>query len=316
MFRLTIYRCRFRLADANWQLFRYPETYGAAVDILTTLVEETAYQISIRRTAPLTPEQEQATSSAEHYDDWREGGLKRSFGRHFSPSAIEAKRVLDFGCGAGALSRLAAEMDAAEVTGIDINPRSIERALQLPHDRVKFQLEPDPARISLADNSIDVILSFWMLEHVMTYRESIREWARVLVPGGKVLILWSVWRHPYGHHLHTIVPIPWIHMLLGPAPLLRVAHRVYKSPKFQPRWWHFDESGARIQNFYRGETEYADLNCLTTSVFEQVARDAGLRIARREVFGSTNPARRFLVKFRPLQDFIAAYFIYELIKPQ
>lgn len=278
------------------------------------LLEGAAYQISIRRTAPLDPDQAQATTSTEHYDNWREGGLKRSFERHFGPTAVKGKRVLDFGCGAGALSRLAAEAGAAEVIGIDINSRSIERAHAVPHPRVTYQLEPDPTRISLPDNSVDVILSFWMLEHVMTYRESIREWVRVLAPGGKVLILWSVWRHPYGHHLHTIVPIPWIHMVLGAPSLYRVAQRVYESPSFQPRWWHFDESGTRKEDFYRGQTEFTDMNCLTTRVFEQVARDAGLRIERREVLSGGNPARNFLAKFRILQDFIAAYFVYELVK--
>lgn len=283
---------------------------------ITSLLEEAAYQISIRRTAPLDPKQAQATTSTEHYDNWREDGLKRSFERHFGPSAVQGKRVLDFGCGAGALSRLAVEAGAAEVIGVDINPHSIERARAAAPPGVRYQLEPDPNRISLRDNSIDVVLCFWMLEHVMTYRESIREWARVLAPGGKVLILWSVWRHPYGHHLHTIVPIPWIHMMFGPSSLYRIAQRVFDSPKFQPRWWHYDESGALQKDFYRGQTEFIDLNCLTTSVFEQVARDAGLRIERREVLGGGNPARDVLTKFRILQDFIAAYFVYELVKPQ
>ena len=58
-----------------------------------------------------------------------------------------------------------------------------------------------------------------MLEHVMEYQSIVREWARILTPGGKILIMRSAYL--YGHHLHTIVPLPWIHMVLDPAALPR-----------------------------------------------------------------------------------------------
>lgn len=64
------------------------------------------------------------------------------------------------------------------------------------------------------------------------------------------------------------------------------------------------------------QTEFEDLNCLTTSVFEQLARDAGLRVERREAVGGNKPVRTLLTRFRMLQDLIAAYFVYELVKPQ
>ena len=286
------------------------------MNVFASSAEEIAFRISVRRTPPLGAEQERATSSMESYGDWRDQRLRNGLSKHFNESSIKGKRVLDFGCGFGALSRLAAQMGAQDVVGIDINERSIEQALKTPQSGVRFQHEPDPTRISLPDNSVDVILSFWMLEHVMTYEASIREWARVLAPGGKVLILWMTWRHPYGHHLHTIVPIPWIHMLLGPASLYRVASRVYESPNFRPRWWHFDEAGLRRPNFYRGKTAYVDLNRLTTARFEQVARNAGLRVVRREAKLGASPVRKFFATIRPLQDFVAAYFVYELQKPE
>ncbi len=183
--------------------------------MLTAALEEIAYQISIRRRAPLSADQEEGGFSIDTYSNWRDDGLRRAFLRHFRPEDIAGKRVLDFGCGLGALSRIAEEMGAAEVTGVDIKPMWIEQAKSVGGSRCTFQLEPDPHKISLPDSSVDVILSCWMLEHVMTYEDLIREWARVLTPGGRVLILWSVWRHPYGHHMHTIVPVPWISHAAG-----------------------------------------------------------------------------------------------------
>ncbi len=103
-------------------------------------------------------------------------------------------------------------------------------------------------------------------------------------------------------------------MLLGPAALHRVAARVYDTLSFKPRWWHFETDGTRKKNFYRGQEHFVDLNCLTTRKFDRVANDAGLWIARREAVTGNNPIRRVLGRMRPLQDFVCAYFVYELRK--
>jgi SAM-dependent methyltransferase len=282
---------------------------------LSSVVEEVAYQIAVRRKLQLKPGQEAGGRSVEAYAAWRHDGLRSSFHKNFSAAEVAGRRVLDFGCGFGHLSRLAAELGARQVIGIDVNARSIEKALSAPNPKVRFQLEPDPSRISLPDESVDVVLAFWMLEHVMTIESIVPEWARILAPGGKVLILWSVWRHPYGHHLHTIVPLPWIHMLLGPAALSRIAARVYDRPDYQPRWWHFDSRGDRKANPYRGLTEFSDLNMLTTRRFDTLARQAGFSIVRREAHSGTNPLRRLMTKVRGLQDFLCSHFVYELQKP-
>jgi SAM-dependent methyltransferase len=283
-----------------------------------SLVEEIAYRISLRRKLPLKPAQEAGGFSIDAYADWRLDGLRSSFHKNFSETEVAGKRVLDFGCGFGPLSRLAASLGAQHVVGVDIDLKSIEKALRSsePKPNITFQLEPDCSRISLPDESMDVVLAFSVLEHVMEYEAIVREWARILVPGGKVLILWgSPWRHPYGHHLHTIVPIPWIHMVLGPAALYRIAAHVYDNPGFRPRWWHLDASGVPKANPYRGQTEYADLNRLTTRRFETVVRQAGLSITRREAHSGSNRLRRLLTKIRGLQDFLCTHFVYELRKP-
>jgi SAM-dependent methyltransferase len=292
--------------------YGFSRTGGTSV---RSVVEEIAYQIAIRRKLQLKPAQEAGGFSVEAYAAWRGEGLQSSFRRNFATAEVESKRVLDFGCGFGDLARLVADLGARQVIGVDIDAKSIEKASSEPRRNVTFQLEPGPCRISLPNESIDTVLAFWMLEHVMEYESIVPEWARILVPGGKVLILWSVWRHPYGHHLHTIVPLPWIHMVLGPAALARIAARVYETPNYRPRWWHLDSNGVPKTNPYRGITEYSDLNRLTTRRFEKVARQAGFDIGRREAHSGTNPVRRLLTKLPGLQDFLCSYFVYELRKP-
>ena len=289
--------------------------FRAGAAPVRSLVEQIAYRLSLRRHLPLKPAQEVGGFSVDAYADWRLDEIRSSFHQNFSAAEVAGKRVLDFGCGFGHLSRLAASLGARHVIGVDIDPRSIEKASSDPEPNISFQLESDSSRISLPDASIDVVLSFWMLEHVMEYDAIVHEWARILAPGGKVLILWgSQWRHPYGHHLHTMVPLPWIHMVLGPAALYRIAAQIYDSPSFRPRWWHLDASGVPKANPYRGQTEFTDLNRLTTRRFETVVRHAGLSMSRREAHSGTNRLRRHLAKIRGLQDFLCTHFVYELQK--
>ena len=96
-----------------------------------------------RRKVRLKPAQE-AGVSVEAYANWRHEGLTSSFHKHFSPAEVAGKRVLDFGCGFGDMSRLAAELGARQVIGVDIDPTAIERASNQPQANVTFILNRMP----------------------------------------------------------------------------------------------------------------------------------------------------------------------------
>lgn len=262
-----------------------------------------------------------ATFSVDKYDDWRNESLKSQFEEFFNWDMVRGKRVLDFGCGTGPLSRLAAERGAADVIGIDVSSKSLARARRVHEGAVpnlRFILATDTTVVPLPDASVDVILCFDVMEHVMDYKQIVPEWARVLAPGGRVLIWWSVWWHPYGHHLHTLIPLPWVHVLMSDASLYRVCARIYDRPEFKPRIWHFNEDGKRKSNPYAGLEVFEDLNKLTIRKFDKLAAEAGL-IARRRLinpFGGKTlaPLKRFLVR-SPWPDFFCASAVYELERP-
>jgi SAM-dependent methyltransferase len=262
-----------------------------------------------------------ATFSVDKYDDWRTESLKSQFEAFFDWNLIRGKRVLDFGCGTGPLSLLCAENGAKSVIGIDLSTERITRATQISingHSNITFQLEEHTDRISLPDNSIDVILCFDVMEHVMDYEAIMREWARVLVPGGCVLIWWSVWWHPYGHHLHTMIPLPWVHVFMSDESLFRVCARIYDTPQFKPRIWHFDATGNRKPNPYRGIVQFDDLNKLTIGHFDKTVGKVGLRPRRKQInpfTGSTfSGVKRWLANsFWP--DFFCSSAVYEIEKP-
>jgi SAM-dependent methyltransferase len=291
----------------------------------SSLLEEIVFRISMRAHSG-SPKGDlshrPATFSVEKYDSWRNDSLKSQYEEFFDWSLIRGKRVLDFGCGTGPLSRLCAENGAANVIGIDLSSKSVARARQV-HDgaapNLKFVLEQATDRISLPDNSVDVILCFDVMEHIMDYQAIIREWARVLAPGGCALIWWSVWWHPYGHHLHTLIPLPWVHVFMSDESLYRVCARIYDRPEFKPRIWHFDDNGKRKPNPYAGRVIFDDLNKLTIRQFDSVVEKAGLCARRRQInpFGGSTlqSLKRWLAR-SPWLDFFCASAVYELEKPE
>jgi SAM-dependent methyltransferase len=262
-----------------------------------------------------------ATFSDDAYDEWRDESLRLQFETSFPEQSLAGKRVLDFGCGSGQLCSFVKKKGASTVIGSDLSKKQIDLAREREakeRSGCRYILEQDPKRISLPDNSVDVILCFDVMEHVMDYREAMQEWMRVLAPGGSVLIWWSVWWHPYGHHLHTMIPLPWIHAFMSDASLLRVCARIYDTPHFQPRLWHFDENGQRKANPYAGKQQFDDLNKLTIRGFDNTAAATGFVIRRKDVNPFTGATlaglKKALVK-SPWPDFFCSCVVYELQKP-
>jgi SAM-dependent methyltransferase len=107
--------------------------------------------------------------------------------------------VLDVGCGTGTLAiRACQRQPAARVVGIDADPRMIERARRKA-DAAGAELElwsGSATDLPHAGRSCDVVLSSLLFHHLGrdAKRAAAEEIARVLVPGGRVVIV--VWGAP------------------------------------------------------------------------------------------------------------------------
>lgn len=115
-------------------------------------------------------------------------------GRIIRPGAFDVrgrKRLLDAACGNGRYSRNLlkhADPDAV-LTSFDLSHAMLKRArARVKSPRVSHAVA-DLTRLPYADCAFDAIVCGWVLEHLPDAKMGLRELARVLAPGGKLLLL-------------------------------------------------------------------------------------------------------------------------------
>ena len=264
------------------------------------------------------------------YENWRHASLSRSWAA-FSDSSVEGKDVLDFGCGDGQLSFfLAKEKRPRRIVGVDINPPAIERAKTslsssaIPEGvRIDFMVGSTD-RLPVPDQSIDTLLAFDCLEHIMSPGAIMREWYRVLRPGGRCLIEWFPYKGPWGPHMEALIPVPWAHVVFGERAMFRAAEAVYDMPEFVPRHWDLDERGNKRPNKWRAWSSFEEqgfINKLDMPTFRRLARAASFDIARLEPhsFGGSALRRfasRALMSLPVVGEYFVSFAIIELQRPE
>jgi len=101
--------------------------------------------------------------------------------------------VLDVGCGAGADACIAALYvgNTGKVIGVDCTPAMIDKARKnarhVALDNIEFH-ESDIANLSIADNSVDVVISNGAINLSKNKDRVFQELYRVLKPGGRLQI--------------------------------------------------------------------------------------------------------------------------------
>ena len=95
----------------------------------------------------------------------------------------EHDRILEVGCGRGFLTREVQRI-APATTGIDLNAEAVASSVAYG-SRVM-----DARQLDFPDASFDKIYSFHAIEHIPDLAEVFAEMARVLKPGGKILLVY------------------------------------------------------------------------------------------------------------------------------
>ena len=115
---------------------------------------------------------------------------------------VQGQRVLDVGCGTGRYCALLAQRGAA-VTGVDPSPGMLEQARRKISPSCQFDLYHGTlAEAGFAGEQFDLVVSALALSHLPALEPVLRASARVLKPGGRMVIsdihpFWPVSGHDY-----------------------------------------------------------------------------------------------------------------------
>jgi len=118
-------------------------------------------------------------------------------------AALQAgERVLDLACGTGIVARQAAPLLGltGQITALDINPAMLAVARSLPASpgaAIDWQ-QGNAMNLPFPDGAFDVVLCQHGLPFFPDYAVAVREMRRILVPGGRalVIVLQALERHP------------------------------------------------------------------------------------------------------------------------
>ena len=105
--------------------------------------------------------------------------------------------ILDVGTGAGFLALLFAEM-GHEVTGIDLSEGMLERAKRNA-ENMALEIDlfhGDAENLPFEDNYFDLVVSKYLLWTLQEPSCAVREWKRVLKPGGMIFAIDGNWFDP------------------------------------------------------------------------------------------------------------------------
>lgn len=107
---------------------------------------------------------------------------------------VKGKSILDAACGPGKYAEILISQ-GADITGFDISPRMVELAKQRNKQAGNFFVHnlTDPFEM-LKNESFDIVLCALALHYVKDWDFTIKEFARVLKPGGQLVI--SI-EHPF-----------------------------------------------------------------------------------------------------------------------
>lgn len=99
---------------------------------------------------------------------------------------VSGKSVLDGGCGHGALVFRILKLGAAEVVGVDLEPAPKEEVFK-DFSNVRF-VKASLLNLPFESNLFDLVVSSGVLHHTADPEKGFHELARVLKPGGKLIL--------------------------------------------------------------------------------------------------------------------------------
>lgn len=160
-------------------------------------------------------------SAAELFDSWASAGKGESMAKGHWPMVCQiiermdlkpGLQCLDVGCGNGYAVRAMAENIAPNgiATGVDVSPQMVEEARKHPNNpaNVRFQVS-SADQLPFEADSLDRLLSVEAIYYMSNPIVALKEWYRVVQPGGSVWIMVDYFReNPYCRTWGDLIEIP------------------------------------------------------------------------------------------------------------
>ncbi|MCM3811906.1 methyltransferase domain-containing protein [Streptomyces sp. DR7-3] len=137
-------------------------------------------------------------AAAADFDDEPDHGLRDPVVREAWAGRLRgwlperSSDVLDLGCGTGSLALLAAGW-GHRVTGVDRSPRMVELARAKLVGTGASAIVGDAAEPPVGEGRFDVVLVRHLLWMLPDQRAVLRRWARLLRPGGRLVLIEGRW---------------------------------------------------------------------------------------------------------------------------
>ena len=154
----------------------------------------------------------QSRISPEHYFRWRKKRASACIERINNKINLIDKRILDIGCGYGALSSALLEK-GARVWATEIDDQKLKFAQNKLAENKHFNsIRVENEALPYDDCFFDIVFIFDVIEHVKNPAKTIQETSRVLKSGGYLYVEFTPYYSITGHHLYDFAKWP-IHIL-------------------------------------------------------------------------------------------------------
>ena len=185
--------------------------------------------------------------SSEEQSRYEYDKAPSTVGRYLAECGIDGKSVIDFGCGWGGETAWLCDNGASRVFGIDIDEDALGQARLFAGQR-HVEFLSDIRKIP--DDSVDVVFSTDVFEHVMDLNQTLDELHRVLKPGGALISRFGpLFYSPYGCHFYWAKLYPWGHLLFGRRWLLKRIARVRGYGSTSESWEELGLNRVTYTNF-------------------------------------------------------------------
>lgn len=168
------------------------------LDLFQSLVE----QYSEKSVAPKLRTKD-PDALRRHAEDWARRVDRRV--------GLRGKRVLEVGCGRGALATVLAEQYDCRVVGLDIQQYETWQAIDHPNVTLRAGDIADPA--VAIDGPFDRIISLVVWEHVRHPFAALQRCRSLLADDGVFYLRANLYRSAVASHRYGEVKFPWSHLL-------------------------------------------------------------------------------------------------------